>query len=88
MLLTIPDVLTAEQVAAARDQLANADWTDGRVTAGPQSARVKNNRQLPVCAYNAFNLSTPDGFDLRFMASKEGCFDALAEAIKSARQRR
>ena len=47
MLLTIPDVLSAEQVATARDQLTNADWTDGRVTAGPQSARVKNNRQLP-----------------------------------------
>ncbi len=47
MLLTIPDVLTAEQVATARDQITNADWTDGRVTAGPQSARVKNNRQLP-----------------------------------------
>jgi PKHD-type hydroxylase len=47
MLLTIPDVLTADQVATARDQLTSADWTDGRVTAGPQSARVKNNRQLP-----------------------------------------
>ena len=47
MLLTIPDVLTAEQVATARDQLVDADWIDGRVTAGPQSARVKNNLQLP-----------------------------------------
>jgi PKHD-type hydroxylase len=47
MLLHIPDVLTADQVAAARAALDAADWVDGRVTAGPQSARVKQNRQLP-----------------------------------------
>ena len=37
MLLTIPDVLTRDQVAEARDHLARADWVDGRVTAGYQS---------------------------------------------------
>ncbi len=47
MLLHIPDVLTAEQIAAARTALATADWVDGRVTAGYQSARVKFNTQLP-----------------------------------------
>jgi PKHD-type hydroxylase len=47
MLLTIPDVLTHDQVAAARDHLAKADWVDGRVTAGYQSSRVKDNLQLP-----------------------------------------
>jgi PKHD-type hydroxylase len=47
MLLHIPDVLTAEQVQHVRGLLASADWVDGRVTAGPQSARVKQNRQLP-----------------------------------------
>ena len=47
MLLQIPDVLTAEQVGAARLALDTADWVDGRVTAGHQSARVKHNRQLP-----------------------------------------
>ncbi len=47
MLLTIPDVLTAEQVAHARDELGRAEWTDGRVTAGHQSTRVKHNLQLP-----------------------------------------
>jgi len=47
MLLTIPDVLTAEQVASARDELGRAEWTDGRVTAGHQSTRVKHNLQLP-----------------------------------------
>jgi PKHD-type hydroxylase len=47
MLLTIPDVLTGDQVAEAREHLARADWVDGRVTAGYQSSRVKDNRQLP-----------------------------------------
>jgi len=47
MLLQVPDVLTAEQVAHARRLLDSADWVDGRVTAGVQSARVKDNEQLP-----------------------------------------
>jgi PKHD-type hydroxylase len=47
MLVQIPDVLSGEQVANARRALDAADWVDGRVTAGPQSARVKHNRQLP-----------------------------------------
>jgi PKHD-type hydroxylase len=47
MLLHIPDVLTSEQVAHTRHLLENAGWIDGRVTAGHQSARAKNNMQLP-----------------------------------------
>ena len=47
MLLAIPDVLTEEQIASARELLARAEWIDGRVTAGPQSARAKSNMQLP-----------------------------------------
>jgi PKHD-type hydroxylase len=47
MLLQIPDVLTAEQVAEARRLLDQAQWIDGRVTAGPQSARAKDNLQIP-----------------------------------------
>jgi len=47
MLLHIPGVLTSEQVAECRTALDQADWTDGRATAGYQSARVKNNRQVP-----------------------------------------
>lgn len=46
MLLAIPDVLNAEQVAGFRAQLDAAEWTDGRATAGTQSAQVKRNRQL------------------------------------------
>src|ERR1044071_6175450 len=47
MLLQIPDVLTPEQVASCRELLESADWIDGRVTAGHQSGRAKNNLQLP-----------------------------------------
>ena len=36
MLITIPDVLTAAQVAEARRKLDTAQWVDGRVTAGHQ----------------------------------------------------
>ncbi|MES2935963.1 MAG: Fe2+-dependent dioxygenase [Pseudomonadota bacterium] len=46
MLLTIPDVLTPVQVQQCRAALDAADWVDGRVTAGYQGSRVKNNQQL------------------------------------------
>lgn len=47
MLIQIPDVLNAEQVAQARRLLDGAEWIDGRVTAGHQSARAKDNVQIP-----------------------------------------
>jgi PKHD-type hydroxylase len=47
MVLQIPDVLNAEQVAEARHLLESVQWVDGRVTAGHQSVRTKDNMQLP-----------------------------------------
>ncbi len=47
MLLPIANVLTAEQVAHCRSRLGGADWADGRITAGHQSAKAKDNAQLP-----------------------------------------
>jgi PKHD-type hydroxylase len=47
MLLQIPEVLTADGVQRVRAILAAAQWADGRITAGTQSAQVKNNLQLP-----------------------------------------
>lgn len=47
MMLHIPAVLTKPQVQEIRQRLAQADWIDGRATAGEQSAQVKRNRQLP-----------------------------------------
>ena len=46
MLLQVPDVLTVDQVASCRKTLEAAEWVDGRITAGHQSARAKNNLQL------------------------------------------
>jgi PKHD-type hydroxylase len=47
MLIPIPDILTAEQVAHCRKLLEAAEWIDGKATAGHQSAKVKDNLQLP-----------------------------------------
>ncbi len=47
MLITIENVLTADQVKAARTRLAAAEWMDGRVTAGYQAQEVKRNAQIP-----------------------------------------
>ena len=48
MLLAIPDVLSAAQVAEARKTLESAEWVDGKTTAGAQAARAKDNQQIPV----------------------------------------
>jgi PKHD-type hydroxylase len=47
MLITIPEVLTAAEVADARAALDAAQWVDGKVTAGYQAQTVKDNLQLP-----------------------------------------
>jgi PKHD-type hydroxylase len=47
MLLQIPEVLTTEDVRDSRRALDAAEWIDGRVTAGHQSARAKDNEQVP-----------------------------------------
>ena len=47
MLLTVPDLFNPDQVAKARQILDAAEWADGKVTAGPQSAEAKDNSQIP-----------------------------------------
>ncbi|MCW5573966.1 MAG: Fe2+-dependent dioxygenase [Steroidobacteraceae bacterium] len=47
MLLQIPGVLRPDELAHVQATLGGAEWVDGRVTAGHQSARAKHNRQLP-----------------------------------------
>jgi PKHD-type hydroxylase len=47
MLIEIPEVLSRQELQQVRQLLANAPWADGRITAGTQSAQVKNNWQLP-----------------------------------------
>ncbi len=47
MIVQVPNVLNPEQIARCREVMNRASWIDGRVTAGHQSAMVKDNRQLP-----------------------------------------
>jgi len=47
MLVRIPGVLSAEEVARCRKVLEAAAWVDGKVTAGAQSQAAKRNLQLP-----------------------------------------
>ena len=47
MLLTLPHVLSPDDVSTARSLLEAAPWEDGRASAGVQAAQVKNNQQLP-----------------------------------------
>jgi PKHD-type hydroxylase len=47
MLLTIEDVLTAEELAEVRKLLHGVAWEDGKPGAGEQARQVKNNEQLP-----------------------------------------
>ncbi|KDE19522.1 Fe(II)-dependent oxygenase [Acetobacter aceti 1023] len=47
MLVHIPGLLTPDELAYCQATLKNAQWDDGRETAGQQSAKVKNNQQLP-----------------------------------------
>lgn len=53
MLLKIAALLSPADLKQARDLLDQADWQDGRLTAGAQAAQVKNNLQLPVGSESA-----------------------------------
>jgi PKHD-type hydroxylase len=46
MMLHVPNVLTAEELAAVRAIIDPAEWTDGNATSGHQSALAKKNLQL------------------------------------------
>jgi PKHD-type hydroxylase len=73
MMVQIPALLSAEQVAHIRDQLGGTDWVDGKVTAGAQSAGAKNNLQVPEDAPAARALGeiilTALGRNERFMSA-------------------
>ncbi|MDP3834389.1 MAG: Fe2+-dependent dioxygenase [Hydrogenophaga sp.] len=47
MLLTLPDILSTDDLRLARQALAHAPWSDGRESAGSQAREAKNNQQLP-----------------------------------------
>ncbi len=48
MLLHIPQVLTSDELAHLRSELAAGVWQDGAVSAGPQALGAKDNLQLPA----------------------------------------
>lgn len=56
MLITIPDVLTAEELRHCRRVLEGSQWVDGRVTAGDLAAQSKHNLQIPVDSAEAQGL--------------------------------
>lgn len=47
MLISVPNVLSLDELNHCREVLQRSPWQDGRVTAGFQSGQVKNNLQLP-----------------------------------------
>jgi PKHD-type hydroxylase len=57
MLIEVPAVLTSHQLATFRSVLADAAWVDGRLTAGPQSAEVKDNLQADAADATVRRLS-------------------------------
>lgn len=59
MLLHIPEVLSADQIADLRARLAPAAWQDGRRSAGHQALAVKHNRQLTADDPLARELADP-----------------------------
>ena len=47
MLITIENLLNAEELSRARGLVADSTWNSGPGTAGLQAAQSKNNQQLP-----------------------------------------
>ncbi len=48
MVIEIPELFSADEVRSFRQALEQADWADGRATAGHRAAQVKENEQLPL----------------------------------------
>ena len=56
MLVRVPALLSALEVAQCRDALAHSQWVDGKVTAGAQSAQAKHNLQISETSKEAREL--------------------------------
>lgn len=48
MLITLPDILSTDEVRQCRELLAQTSWNDGKQTAGYIAADVKTNLQLAI----------------------------------------
>lgn len=71
---------------ASDARVIDRTWQYVNRTGGPDR-RFKSNRELPICEFNECALTTPDGFDVRFIASRPGAFDAMAKATYDMRAR-
>ncbi len=58
MLIQLKELLSKEMVQHCRSLLENAQWKDGKHTAGAQSEKAKNNEQLPEDAPQLAELRT------------------------------
>ncbi|OCX15292.1 Fe2+-dependent dioxygenase [Ectopseudomonas hydrolytica] len=58
MLLHIPGIFSQEEASSIRQTLEQADWADGKATAGYQSALAKHNLQLPQDSELANSISS------------------------------
>ena len=56
MIVTLPHVLTPEQILHCRAVMKRAPWVDGRATSGYQSSVVKKNRQIDDASAEAREL--------------------------------
>ena len=48
MLVTIPEVLSKDEIRIINELMANADFHDGTVSAGSEAKRVKNNEEMQL----------------------------------------
>ena len=53
MLIHVNEILTDQELRECQTILIDAPWITGNITAGTQSAKVKNNRQLPESCQTA-----------------------------------
>ena len=53
---------------------------------GTPDRRFANNRQIPICEYEAIELSSNTGFSQHFQVSRQGCAQPLIAAIRQAGQ--
>jgi len=56
MILHIPNLLSLDELNHCRQTLNQAEWVDGKMTTGHQSAYLKNNLQLAQDSQEALQL--------------------------------
>ena len=81
MLITIPDILTADALGEVHDLLAKTGWADGRKTAGAEAAKVKRNEQADLSSRTGTALHKR----LKDAITKNAVFQAAAQPARISR---